>query len=408
MAVGLGVVVLGFSSFAYLVIAGRELGPERFGVVALFWMALHTVGPGLFLPLEQQVARSLSGSAEAVQPSRAVLKQAATVAVAALTALAAVGLVAGHWLADAFFGGSLLLVLALWAGTAAMAASYCARGVFAGSGLWGRYGLQLGSDGLVRCLGAGLVALAGINTPSPYALVVVLALVVSTLLTLPGSSIRQRSRPGPSGFGRSLGWLLVSSLAGLALLNAAPLAVELLAGPSETAAAGNFVAALVIARIPLFLFSAIQASLLPALVTHATRGDRGPFRSVLRTVVVAVVAAGGFSALASLAAGPDILRGVFGRSFAADRLDLTLLVLATTGLMLITTFGQALIALRGYRDAAIGPLIGLVVFVLGTALLDAPLARLISVALLLGVTAATAALAAQVRSRVHRWDGQRA
>ena len=58
--VAAGVGVLGLASLGFLAVAGRALGPERFGALAIFWVLLNTLGAGLFLPLEQHVSRELA------------------------------------------------------------------------------------------------------------------------------------------------------------------------------------------------------------------------------------------------------------------------------------------------------------------------------------------------------------
>ena len=49
------------------------------------------------------------------------------------------------------------------------------------------------------------------------------------------------------------------------LINGGVIAVELLATPAQEAAAGIFLSGLLIARVPLFLFQAVLAGLLPKL-----------------------------------------------------------------------------------------------------------------------------------------------
>ena len=414
-AVAVGVGVLGLASFGYLVVAGRALGPERFGTVAVFWIVLNTLGAGLFLPLEQHVSRELAagrsdGGAAGVD-GRRVLRRALGLSAAVTVVLVLVaGLLRGP-LADAFFGGSGWLVVTLVVGTATMALSYTCRGAFAGLGSWPRYGAHLAIDGVVRFGGACVLALSGADTALPYAVVVVVGLVVSLLATVPGAPRPAAGgRPAPWGdLGRTLGWLLVASLSGLALLNAAPLAVELLADGQETAATvGNFVAALTLARVPLFLFSAVQASLLPALSRQVAAGDRSRFTATLRTLVLGILGLGAVSGLAALAVGPEVLRLVFGPAFAVDRLDVALLALATAGLMLVTSLGQALIATAHYRASALAPLLGVAVFVLAATTGDAPLERRVSVALLLSVSVTVLALAVQLILAGRRWAGARA
>jgi len=409
-AVAAGVGVLGLASFGYLVVAGRALGPERFGTVAIYWVVLNTLGAGLFLPLEQHVSRELAGGAgrdaAAGTDGRRVVRRAVGIAAAALALLALVAALGHRPVAETFFGGSTPLVAALVAGTAAMAVSYICRGVFAGLASWPLYGAHLAIDGLVRFGGACLLALAGVDTALPYAVVVVVGLLASTVTTVPAAA-----RPVAGGrtaswghLGHTLGWLLVASVSGLALLNAAPLAVELLADGAGTAAAvGNFVAALTLARIPLLLFAAVQASLLPALSRHVAAGDRARFAATLRALSLGILGLGALSGAAAMGLGPETLRLVFGPAFDVDRVDLALLALATAGLMLVTTLGQALIAAARYRAAALAPLLGVAVFTGAATLGGAALERRVSLALLLAVTITVLALGAQVRTSGRTW-----
>ena len=49
------------------------------------------------------------------------------------------------------------------------------------------------------------------------------------------------------------------------VLNASPLAVQLLANDQQIDESGKFLNALLVARVPLFFFQAVQAALLPRL-----------------------------------------------------------------------------------------------------------------------------------------------
>ena len=66
------------------------------------------------------------------------------------------------------------------------------------------------------------------------------------------------------------------------LANAGPLIVQVLAPPAEQALTGKFLAALVIARVPVFLFAAVQAVLLPGLAGLVGAGDARGLRPTAR------------------------------------------------------------------------------------------------------------------------------
>ena len=83
----------------------------------------------------------------------------------------------------------------------------------------------------------------------------------------------------------ALGLLLISSLAAQLLVNAGPVIVQFLATPAERARVGAFLAALVVVRIPVFLFTAVQPSFLPAMARHAARDRRSDFVRLTRRVL---------------------------------------------------------------------------------------------------------------------------
>ena len=70
----------------------------------------------------------------------------------------------------------------------------------------------------------------------------------------------------------NLGWLVAGSVAAAALVNAGPLAAKLLADDTQSAIVSEFSYAVLVARVPLFMFQAVQAALLPKLARLAAQG----------------------------------------------------------------------------------------------------------------------------------------
>src|SRR3989442_14259057 len=60
LAVGAGLIVSGVTSYGFLAISARALGPERYAPLGVLWALTYVVCPGVFLPLEQEVGRALS------------------------------------------------------------------------------------------------------------------------------------------------------------------------------------------------------------------------------------------------------------------------------------------------------------------------------------------------------------
>ena len=98
---------------------------------------------------------------------------------------------------------------------------------------------------------------------------------------------RQRPfvRPGPDASIRdltpALGLLLAASLCEAFILNVGPVALVVVAGDEiGEDAPGVFLNGLIVARIPLFFFQAVKASLLPNLAALAGKEDLHAFRDM--------------------------------------------------------------------------------------------------------------------------------
>src|SRR5690606_19671447 len=234
------------------------------------------------------------------------------------------------------------------------------------------YGVFFGVDGLVRPVGAALLAFGSVVALGPWGLVVVVAPFLASVVALWGQS--GLLTPGPEApwpeLTRALGWLLLGSSSTALLINGGVLAVELLATPDQEAAAGVFLSGLLVARIPLFLFQAVLASLLPKLSHLVGRQLYAEFSAALRRLVVAVLAVGAVAVVVAMAIGPTVVEVFFGGEAGLSSRDLALLTASAVILMLGIALGQAVIALGGHWRFALGWVVALVVFGIVTALGD--------------------------------------
>ncbi|HEX2417748.1 MAG TPA: hypothetical protein VHJ83_06445, partial [Micromonosporaceae bacterium] len=55
--VGAGLGVLGLAAYVFLAIAGHTLDPADYSDLAVLWMIVFSLGPGLFFPFEQELGR---------------------------------------------------------------------------------------------------------------------------------------------------------------------------------------------------------------------------------------------------------------------------------------------------------------------------------------------------------------
>jgi O-antigen/teichoic acid export membrane protein len=405
LAIGVGLVVLGLTSYAFLVLAGRALGPSRYASLSVTWALVFLLGPGFFLPLEQEVGRAVASRRAHGQGSGPVIRQAGWVGGGLAVLL--VGLVAGAAapLRDRLFDGQVLLVAGLGAGLVGYFAEHLLRGVLAGNGRFGPYGTVLALDGSLRLLGCVVLLAAGVDTPGPYGLLVGLAPLGAVAVGLRGNrDIVRASGAGSGGHQQSppaawrelssaLGWLLAASLLAQLLVSAGPLAVKLLATEREHAIAGRFLAGLVVVRVPVYLFQAIAAAVLPDLSRLAASGRWADFRAGLGRLVWAVVGLGVAGVAGAVAAGPLAVRVLFGAGFRLSRPDLAYLAGASAAYMLALALGQALIALSAHARTAVAWAVGVVAFAVTTALLSGLTFR-VAIGFLAGAgaTAATMAL----------------
>ncbi|MCW2716026.1 MAG: hypothetical protein JWN88_3073 [Frankiales bacterium] len=377
LAVGAGVVALGISAYAFLAMSGRALGPERFATLSVLWVLVYTFGPGLFVPLEQEVGRAVAARRAAGTGSGPLVALAARFAVVSAIAVSLALLVAAPFVVPALLDGSVGIFLALLLAVWALCAAHLSRGVLSGTGRFGAYGLQLGAEATSRVLLCALLLLASVATVLPYGLLLGGAVAAGVLLTLP--RIRGWSTDGPPASVRelssNLALLLTASLLSQAIANAGPVVVRIFAAESEKAAAGQFLAGFVVARVPLFLFASVQAALLPRLSSLAATGRKREFRTALLRIVAVVTVVGAAGVAAALAVGPELLRLFFGPDFALGRTDMALLALGSAFFMQAAVLGQALVALGRHAGAAAGWVLGAAALVLTTFVVDGTLAR---------------------------------
>jgi O-antigen/teichoic acid export membrane protein len=391
--VGAWLLVTGLASYGFLTITGRALGPERYGGLSALWALGFLLGPGACLPVEQEVSRALASRRARGLGGGPVVRRA-TIGTGVLAAVLVGGaLAAGPWLVDNLFDDEVLLLVGLVLLLAGYALEYLVRGVLAGNARFGPYGYLLGAEAGSRLLATIVLVVIGVATAGPYGVVLGVAPFIGVLVAL-----RRRDglvTPGPPApwreLSRAFGWLLAGSLFAQALVNTGPILVQLLAPAKDDTATGQFLASLVIARIPVFLFQGVQAALLPRLAGHAGSGQVHDLRSETRRMTAAVGALCVVATAGAWLLGPTVVRIAFGADFALDRRDLALLAAASCIYLLGLTLSQALIALRQQPRVAIGWGVGIAVLVVVT-LLGRDLLLRVELGFLAGAVSAAVAM----------------
>lgn len=365
LTVGAGLVVNGVMAYAFLGLAGRSLGPEAFAPLSVLWALIYLLSPGFFLPLEQETSRALANRWARGLGTGPLIHQAGTFGVVEAGIVIAGVLALGPYLLTHLFDDEVLILVGLVAALAGYAAVHLARGALAGLGRFRGYAAYYVVENTLRVVAALALILLGAETAGPFALAVGLAPAAALAIAM--SRERDLVTPGPPAprgeLTAAMGSLLAASLLAAFLLYAGVVAVDLLAADDEAGEVSVFLAGLAIARVPVFLFQAVQAALLPKLSALAGAHRYVEFGNRLRRLVLAVAGIGVAGVVGAFLLGPFVIHLLFGEEYEIERVDLALLALSSAGFMLAVALGQALIALSGQSRVAIGWFAGSIVFV---------------------------------------------
>jgi len=392
-AVGVGLIVAGLSAYGFLFVADKALSKAEYSPLGALWSLVFLAGPGLFLPLEQEISRALAERRARNQGGLPVVRRAATIGVGLGLGVLVLLIATARFTVDQLFDHQILLLVGLTLGLAGALAGHLTRGCLSGTGQFKGYGVYLGADGFIRVLGAVICIVVGVNTAGPFGV----AIGIAGLLAVPVSLLVQRPRldDGPDAafteVGGALGLLLGASLCAFAIMNIGPVLVKLLADGSQDEAAGRFVNGVVIARIPLFLFQAVQASLLPKLSALAHTGHLGDFRIGLKRLLVAVAGLALVGSIVGAVIGPFVVEIMFPGADLGGR-TMGLLAAGAGLYMLAMACAQAVIALGGHADQALGWALGLIALLVTVAVASHDLFLRVEVGLLVGSAVAFVAM----------------
>jgi O-antigen/teichoic acid export membrane protein len=370
-AVGIGLLISGLTAYAFQILAFKALPKTEYAALNGLWILVFVVAPGFFLPLEQEVGRAVADRRSRGIGGGPVVRKAAfagAVLAGGLMLLALV-LAAVTPLIDRLFHGQESLLLCFMIALGTYAVQHITRGTLSGNGRFGPYGLILAAEGILRVLPVVILYAAGIDNIIWYGLALAIPPVLASVISLRGQ--HGLLTPGPpaewSELSANLTLLFLGSLTAQALSYSAALGAILLAkGPVERAEAADFIVGFFIARIPILLFQAIQAALLPKLAALAGAGRHADFRSGLRKLLLIVMGVGVVGVLAGATIGPIAGEILFGDKFHLGNVDLALLAAGSGLFILALTLAQALIALLGHARALIAWCVGLVVCVVVT------------------------------------------
>ncbi len=398
--VGIGLFISGFTSYAFFKVGQLALGKEDFKPIVALWFTTFALVPGFFMPVEQEIGRALAHRRALGHGGLPVVQRMLPLTIGLATILIVAVAASSSWLTSDMFDGHWVVTLSLILTICFYAPMHMARGIASGSGRFGAYGTVMAVDGLVRITACVLLWQFGVTNVGAYALSVAVSPIIAAGVVFVRGETKTDGGP-PATYAEitpNLGWLLLGTIMAAALVNAGPLGVDFLANASDAEKVTAFGNGVLLSRVPLFLFQAVQAALLPRLARLAAKGDRAEFRegfSLLLKVVTAVAVLG---TVGSFVLGPPILKMVYDGGL--DRRTLTLLALASGLYMLALAVSQGVIALQGHKYVAAGWLSAMIGFLIVTTVASDDLFLRVELGLVAGSTVALAIFSYALRARM--------
>ncbi|MET0145970.1 MAG: lipid II flippase MurJ [Ilumatobacteraceae bacterium] len=409
LPVAAALLIAGTATYAFFKIGTWAVGGEdEFNSISALWFATFALAPGFFIPLEQELGRALAHRRAIGQGGRPVVQRILRLGLILVAVVVIAILCLSPIITADYFDGDWVMLVALVVAFAAYAPAHVARGISSGSGRFRSYAIVLGTDGVVRIVLCVALAVIGISSTGPYGFAVALAPLVGVGYVFSRGYLKTDT--GPESTWKevtpNLGWLLLGSVFAASLLNAGPIATTLLVDtsqPEEKAMATQFAYGVLLARIPLFMFQAVQAALLPRLSRLAARGELDEFRAGLKRLMVVVLGVGIVGTLGALVLGPFAIDLVYGADDLTGR-TLAMLALGSACYMVALGLAQAVIALHGHALVAVGWIIGVIVFLLGTWLSSDDPFRRVEIGLVLSSMASMIAFAVFLWMRLNSGD----
>ncbi|MEY2459725.1 MAG: hypothetical protein QOG30_1555 [Acidimicrobiaceae bacterium] len=369
LEVGVGLVLAGLSAYGFTVVAARALGKTDYAPLSVLWAMVFLAGPGFFLPLEQEVSRALAARRALGTGTGPVVRRAAMFGAVICVLLVAVTLITSPLVVSRLFDHDWLLMVGLVLGMIGYCIELLARGTYSGLGRFRPYSIVIGAEGLVRFLICAGLAIAGVTYAGWYGLALGIAPLVAVLLSIRGQHGLVTEGPDApwSELSSALGALLVGSVLAMALVNGGPIAMKILAAKGEDEKVAAFFTAVIIARIPLFLFQAVQAALLPKLSALASAGRFDEFKVGFRRLVTVIGGAGFIAVIGATLVGPNAIEILYGSDYTLGHRTVGLLAAGSVLFMLAQAMAQAVIALGGHTRMALCWAVSVLTFMVFTA-----------------------------------------
>ena len=401
VTIAIGLIIAGVATYAFFRVGASALGgDEEFAPIAAMWFAMFALAPGFFLPIEQELGRALAHRRALGQGGRPVVTKIAALTLVVSTVVVVGLAISSPWLTGSYFSGNWLMFGALIIGFLSYAPVHLSRGICSGQGRFTPFAVVVASDGVMKIVGTVALTVIGTTAVGAYAFAIAVAPLFAVIAIGMRGSLR--TEPGPPAQWREItqnfGWLLLGTTCAATLLNAGPIAANILASENEADAVTRFSYGVLLARVPLFMFQAIQASLLPRLARLAAQRSFDEFRRGLRLLVIVVAGIGVAGTIFGALLGPWTLRLVYDADLGSR--TLAMLALSSALYMMALAVSQAVLALEDHAYVALGWVISIIMFVIGTWLSSDDVFQRIEIGLVASSAAAVIAFGLRLRRRL--------
>ena len=354
--IGIGSLALG--SYLLLAITSRALSPHEYSMFAAYWSIVMGLILGATAPLETFGLGSTSFYENKLEIDRQFVDAIRLVFSIVLICI----LLLLPWSVPRVFDGHWSFLIATVLALVGFLLIYSARGILIVEHKSSRYAQLMSIESLFRILLAILLIAVVGASGSSVALAVSLAAVLAGALSYYsvrfhfGLSIRS-SRFNFKNTG-TFTPLLIASMATLLLLNLGPFVVQYLAG-AQAAAAGVFLNALTISRVPILLGPVLQARLVPSVVAILSREQFPTLGKLIGKGLRTLITGGVVFVLMFSLMGNMVIDVLFGSATILNHFDLALLAVPTVLYLLAIAFQSVLVALTHTKSIARSWSIGL-------------------------------------------------
>ncbi len=338
-----GTTASAIGSFTFLAVASRRAGIGAFPTISTFWSLLFFGAVGLLIPLEQEAARRI---ALAPPAERHVISRDAMTDVIVGGVMVAVPLgLASYGIAGPTLGRSFLLPAMLTASLCVLSVFHAARAWCIGNGRLAPLCRLLVAEGAAR-----LTLLLALGS-RPNRVLVCACIPTAAIIAVGslGRSLPKPSRPRrPAGY-KDRAALVGAAIAAQGVFNTASLAAPRFARPSEVAALGAFLSAVLLGRGPLMAFGALEAPMVSRLAPSLMAGDLAHFRRQMRAYLGGVVALGCAMTLLGTPMTSIAVVRVFGASSPPAWPTIACVFAASSAALVALVAGQGSLLLGGHR-----------------------------------------------------------